>query len=298
MALVVPDAPGDPKRAWATVRDAADLGDHLWKDMRTTFATWLNDEDVPEPVIAALLGHSHRSKVTRLDEPGFQPLPRRLVERLVAECVGKGPQDALLYVPSHTARELDRILERAGIPKRIEGEGKVDFHATRTAYATLVVEAGANAKEAQSLVRHSTPQLTMKLYARARNDRLTELAEKVGEVVLGSVDDAEPGQSEDDPGQPGAPILPPWDSLSVKEKVSTGTPNETCEEEVVVEAGGIEPPSRSHSSVASTSIVLLLISPSELRGQDLGRPGLCLVRLVARGHGFEAIPHCGLRPRK
>ena len=63
--LVVPNAPGDPKRAWATVRDAADLGDHLWKDMRTTFATQLNDEDVPEPVIAALLGHSHRSKVTR-----------------------------------------------------------------------------------------------------------------------------------------------------------------------------------------------------------------------------------------
>ena len=43
----------------------SDLGDHLWKDMRTTFATQLTDQDVPEPVIAALLGHSHRSKVTR-----------------------------------------------------------------------------------------------------------------------------------------------------------------------------------------------------------------------------------------
>ncbi len=63
--LVVTDAPRDPKRAWATVRDAADLGCHLWKDMRTTFATQLTDQDVPEPVIAALLGHSHRSKVTR-----------------------------------------------------------------------------------------------------------------------------------------------------------------------------------------------------------------------------------------
>ena len=63
--LVVPNAPQDPTRAWATVRDVAELDDHLWKDMRTTFATLLNDEDVPEPVIAALLGHSPRSKVTR-----------------------------------------------------------------------------------------------------------------------------------------------------------------------------------------------------------------------------------------
>ena len=46
--MAVNDAvPQDPTRAWATVRDAANLGDHLWKDVRTKFATWLSDGDVP-----------------------------------------------------------------------------------------------------------------------------------------------------------------------------------------------------------------------------------------------------------
>jgi integrase len=62
---------------------------------------------------------------------GFQPLPERLVKRLVAYAdTGVVAQlhrrffprfpdaeRALLYVPSHPARELDEDLEAAGIPK-------------------------------------------------------------------------------------------------------------------------------------------------------------------------------------
>jgi len=47
----------------------------------------------------------------------------------------------LLYVPSHPARELDKDLETAGIPKHTP-EGKVDFHACRVAYISLLFEAG------------------------------------------------------------------------------------------------------------------------------------------------------------
>ncbi len=43
---------------------------------------------------------------------------------------------------------------------------------------------GANVKELQTLARHSTPQLTMNVYAKNRNERLSELAEKIGESVL------------------------------------------------------------------------------------------------------------------
>ena len=49
---------------------------------------------------------------------------------------------------------------------------------------SLVVESGATVKETQELARHSTPQLTMNVYARARQDRLSEAVERVGEVVL------------------------------------------------------------------------------------------------------------------
>ncbi len=36
----------------------------------------------------------------------------------------------------------------------------------------------------QTLARHSTPNLTMNVYAKNRNERLSELAEKIGETVL------------------------------------------------------------------------------------------------------------------
>ena len=54
-------------------------------------------------------------------------------------------------------------------------EGKVDFHACRVAYISLLFEAGVSTKEAQTLARHSTLDLTLNTYARTREDRLTKL---------------------------------------------------------------------------------------------------------------------------
>jgi hypothetical protein len=74
-------------------------------------------------------------------------LPSRLVERL-AEFADSGvvpvlyekffrkfrcPEGALLYVPSHPAREIDMDLAAAKIPKEAK-EGKLDFHALRTCF--------------------------------------------------------------------------------------------------------------------------------------------------------------------
>jgi hypothetical protein len=39
-------------------------------------------------------------------------------------------------------------------------------------------------KEAQESARHSTHRLTMNVYGRAREDRLAEAGQKVGEAVL------------------------------------------------------------------------------------------------------------------
>ena len=90
-------------------------------------------------------------------------------------------------MPSHTARDLDKDLKKAGVPKRTH-EGKIDFHGARRAFCTLLLEAGANPAEVQALMRHSDARTTMQIYARARTPRLGELAEKVGEVLLGSDD--------------------------------------------------------------------------------------------------------------
>ncbi|UCD48516.1 MAG: hypothetical protein JSW27_13385 [Phycisphaerales bacterium] len=47
---------------------------------------------------------------------------------------------ALVYVPSHPARELDEDPKAAGIPK-VTKDGKMDFAALRNSYATPAVQA-------------------------------------------------------------------------------------------------------------------------------------------------------------
>ena len=138
---------------------------------------------------------------TKNRRDGFQPLPTALVRRLrsfaeaetAAELYRKLrkrtdermaiPEHPLLYVPTHTAREMYRDLRAAGIEKS-SPEGKLDFHSLRVAYITFVCEAGATVKEAQEMARHSTPQLTLNTYARARGPRLAELVEQVAEAAI------------------------------------------------------------------------------------------------------------------
>jgi len=119
---------------------------------------------------------------TKNRKSDFQPLPSQLLNQVAESCKGKVSEDHLFKVPSHTARCLDHDLQRAGIPKLTE-EGKVDFHAFRNVYASLVVEAGATVKEAQSLLRHSNPTLTMNTYARTRRESLRQVTDRAEELV-------------------------------------------------------------------------------------------------------------------
>ena len=132
---------------------------------------------------------------------GFQPLPRDLVNRLAAfaesgqakelyrrhytrsDSTTTVPENPLLFVPTHAARQIEEDMKAASIPKEGPG-GLIDFHSLRTTYVTLVLEAGANAKEAMALARHVTANLTMNIYGRARDERLAELTEKVGQIAL------------------------------------------------------------------------------------------------------------------
>lgn len=122
------------------------------------------------------------SRWTKNRSDGFQPLPRVLVQRLQESALDKAPEDDLVFVGMQPGRGLLRDLKRAKIEPKTE-EGKVDFHALRVAYITFVVESGADIKSAQTLARHSTPALTLNIYARARQERLAEITESVGNLL-------------------------------------------------------------------------------------------------------------------
>ncbi len=134
---------------------------------------------------------------TKNRKPGFQPVPKDTVKLLV-EYFDSGivprlysqylrtktfhPR-ALLYVPAEAGKDLDRDLEKAGI-KKTTPKGKLDFHAIRTCFVSLSIEAGATAKEAQQLARHSDPRITMNVYARANDERLAAVVDRVANRVF------------------------------------------------------------------------------------------------------------------
>ena len=116
---------------------------------------------------------------TKNRKDGFQPLPRWLVDRLIADVGERGTGRSAPLCPFAPGWDLYEDLDLAGI-KKVTSEGKLDFHACRVAYVSWVLEAGASIKEAQVLARHVTPSLTLNTYGRARNERLSEVAEAVG----------------------------------------------------------------------------------------------------------------------
>ena len=154
-------------RAGRTIRNTVDT--------ITTFCNWcvvrgyLLESPLAGELVKRLTEYADREVVVWLYQRFFPRFP--LAER------------ALPYVPSHPARELDKDLVAARIPKETK-EGKLDFAALRNSYVTLAVEAGANVKELQVLARHRTPDLSLNVYVKARNTRLSELVEKIGENVF------------------------------------------------------------------------------------------------------------------
>ena len=61
-------------------------------------------------------------------------------------------------------RILDRDLAAAGIPKIDERGRSVDVHAMRHTFATMLSTSGVSPRVAQEAMRHSTMELTMKVY--------------------------------------------------------------------------------------------------------------------------------------
>src|SRR5262249_48254080 len=103
---------------------------------------------------------------TKNKREAVQPIPDSLVDRLrpwlVQKALGKPVFKGMTH---HTAEMLRHDLEAAKVPYETS-EGVVDFHALRSAYITYLVHSGASVKTCQTLARHSSPTLTIGIYAK------------------------------------------------------------------------------------------------------------------------------------
>ena len=97
------------------------------------------------------------------------------------------PAEPLVFVPNHTARNLKTHLRRAGI-ETTTPEGKLDFHALRTKFSTLLEEIGATEKTKEILLRYASSALAHKRYVKVRpghpNEAVNQVAELLGLAYL------------------------------------------------------------------------------------------------------------------
>jgi hypothetical protein len=127
------------------------------------------------------------------------------------------------------------------LPYKAWHEKGFDCHALRATFATFIVESGASVKEAQTMLRHSNPNITMNTYAKVRPGRLNEVAERVAERALNGNGKANFGHEKAVTGQTLAPKWPQWPLLPKNgDSVTIVTPA-TYNGKIMVEAAGIEP---------------------------------------------------------
>jgi integrase len=103
---------------------------------------------------------------TKNGKEAIQPFRADLAAQL-APWLATLPKGKPIFPMLRRTADMIRFdLLAAGVPYETP-EGVVDFHALRVAYVSNIVASGASVKVCQTLARHSTPTLTIGVYAKA-----------------------------------------------------------------------------------------------------------------------------------
>jgi integrase len=118
------------------------------------------DLDADPPTVTVQAGYTKNGK------EAVQPVAPVLADRLALWLAALPPGQPVFSLPKRTAAMIRVDLEAAGIAYETHS-GVVDFHALRGCYISFLVSSGASVKTCQTLARHSTPSLTIGIYAKA-----------------------------------------------------------------------------------------------------------------------------------
>ena len=121
-----------------------------------------------------------RASISKNGKLAEQPLRPEFVREL-RPWLAKHDPDQRLWAGRwyrRAAKMLRVDLLAAGV-KYATKDGVCDFHSLRAVYITELAEAGVDIKSLQTLARHSTPVLTMNVYAKARSETLAGAVAKL-----------------------------------------------------------------------------------------------------------------------
>ncbi len=108
-----------------------------------------------------------KSCYTKNGREAVQPIAQSLADRLRPWLATKSPGRPVFEGMTQRTAEMLRVdLEAAGIPYETDS-GVADFHSLRGDFISYLVSSGASVKTCQTLARHSTPAMTIGIYAKA-----------------------------------------------------------------------------------------------------------------------------------
>jgi site-specific recombinase XerD len=117
--------------------------------------------NLDRPTVTALACYTKNGK------EAAQPIAQSLADRLRPWVASRKPGRPVFgNLTPRTAEMLRVDLEAAGIPYETDS-GFADFHSLRGDFISYVVSSGASVKTCQTLARHSSPSLTIGIYAKA-----------------------------------------------------------------------------------------------------------------------------------
>jgi len=143
--------------------------------------------DEPLPLVVCRASYAKNGK------QAYQPLPPTIVAPLRAYLAGRAEDKTVWpgYWSQRASELLQADLAAAGLPYET-ADGFADFHALRALFITGLCRAGVPAHVAQALARHSTPVLTLGVYAKTTD---AEQARAVGRLALPLVPPTAEGQN-------------------------------------------------------------------------------------------------------
>jgi integrase len=120
------------------------------------------------------------------------PIPRFLVDQLAEHVRGKSPDDLVFSGVRGGGALRAPIFRRAAFDRAAEAIGMAGLHPheLRHTAASLAIAAGADVKVVQRMLGHKSATMTLDQYGHLFDDRLDDVADRLGEAAASYLDEA------------------------------------------------------------------------------------------------------------